>query len=98
MKVEDCLRINKTLSEDEVNGLQEIQKMLETRFLTDEKDFYILETLDILHKGLTVDNNGFIAGIFFKFHASVLKLAPHKQQIYSNLSILSNLQPGSLGY
>lgn len=95
MKVKDCLRINKDLSEDEVNGLEEIQKMLEMRFLGDERDFYITDTLDILHKGLAVDNTDFIAGIFFKFHASVVKLGPHKKQVYSNLEALGHLQAGS---
>lgn len=96
MKVKDCLRVNKELSEDEANGLEEIQKMLEMRFLANERDFYILETLDVLHKGLGVDNTGFIAGIFFKFHASIIKLKPHKQQLYSNLEAQAHLQAGSL--
>lgn len=95
MKVEDCLRINKNLSKDEADGLNEIQKMLEKRFLDNQRDFYITETLDVLHKGLAIDNVGFIAKIFFKFHASVVKLAPHKQQLYNNLDALQHLQAGS---
>jgi hypothetical protein len=97
MEIKDYIKFKTTLTENDEKTLREIHSKIETSSVTpDRTKGYITQLLDLIHRGLEIDNIKFLDKVFFDFHVIRESTEPHLKRIYQQLTAIGDFKEDSL--
>lgn len=96
MGMSNYLKFRTKLTEGDQTTLMEIQEQIDKSSVTpDRTKDYISELLDLIHRGLAVDNRKYIDNIFFDFYVIRANTESHLKRIYKQLTEIGNYEENS---
>jgi hypothetical protein len=91
MNVKGLLQYNSSFSEAEESAISIIQARVDKMDIASSKlEEYIIDILNLLHKGISVNEVAYIDNILFDYFILSKQTRPHKERIYEQLDNIEN--------